>query len=108
MGIMIMHLLSFLSCLLRRDLLVILDVNVLVAAQRMDLVRGKLGREAFHQLELVHNLAALVGTLLLGGVELVGARAFLEGDVDGGHLDSGAGMEETTEGKYGGSRCCPH
>merc|ERR1712115_309255 len=99
---------SFLSlslpylALLRCDLLIILNVDMLVAAQRVDFVRWELGREAFHQLELVHDLAALVGTLLLGGVELVGARAFLEGDVDGGHLDSGAG----TEGKYGGSRCC--
>lgn len=77
----------------------------------------------------MHNLAALVGTLLLGGFELVGAGAFLERDlfgtvlsdgvlsrawvgqdgrqyVDRGHLEPGTGMEESTEGKYRGSKSC--
>lgn len=43
MGIMIMHLRSLLNSLLRRNLLIILDVDVLVAAQRVDFVRWELG-----------------------------------------------------------------
>ena len=43
MGIMIMHLRSFVNSLLRRNLLIILDVDVLVAAQRVDFVRWELG-----------------------------------------------------------------
>jgi hypothetical protein len=76
-----------LQSLLGGDLAIVLDVDVLVGGQSVDLVFGERGtitaivsssqhsvirtdniREALDELELVLDLAALVGALLLGAV----------------------------------------
>ena len=74
--------------LLGSDLSVVLNVDMVVGREGVDLVFRELGSEALDQLELGGNLAALLGDLLLRGVELGGIGTFLEGNVDRRHVDS--------------------
>ena len=60
----------------------------------MDRVVRERGSETGNELELVLDLAALVGAVLLGLLQLVLAGTVLEGDVDLRHLVSGCGCEK--------------
>jgi len=51
---------------LRFHLAVGLDVEVVIALKGMYFISREFGSEPFNQLELVYNLAALVGYLFLG------------------------------------------
>lgn len=59
MGIMIMSFLLSHYSLLRRDLLIILDVDMLVAAQRVDFVRWEIGPNMSKE-ELISSVLRIV------------------------------------------------
>jgi len=65
-----------------------LNVDVLVGREGGDHVVGDLGAEALDQSELVGDLAALVGDVLLCLVELLLGSGVLEGDHEGRHVES--------------------